>query len=156
MDIPASMAAELAAWNNGAGIDLRSWICCEGRFALAVGYASIFWPEFVEFDGYILPKGFTEPGLRAFESQEGSTRRSVEVTMNHLHIADIQHAYCEDISKDKILLLGNVLREIYEAKLALQFPDKPCVVEFYIPEDDDDLASYQIWFWQRCHQPDEA
>jgi hypothetical protein len=37
MDVPDSMKAELAAWNDGAGIDLESWVSCEGRFALAVG-----------------------------------------------------------------------------------------------------------------------
>ena len=51
MELPASIKKELAPWNNGAGIDLKSWIGCQGRFALAVGYSSIFWPEFVEFDG---------------------------------------------------------------------------------------------------------
>jgi hypothetical protein len=66
MDIPESMRSELAAWNNGKGIDLQSWVGCEARFALAVGYASIFWPEFVEFDGYILPKAsFRRKGSRS-------------------------------------------------------------------------------------------
>lgn len=50
MDIPESMKAELAAWNNGDGIDLESWISCEGRFSFAVGYASIFWPAFTLFE----------------------------------------------------------------------------------------------------------
>ena len=58
MNTPESMKAELAAWNNGAGIDLESWIGCEGRFSLAVGYASIFWPAFTLIEGYILPQGF--------------------------------------------------------------------------------------------------
>jgi Carboxylesterase family len=83
MDIPPSMKDELAAWNNGAGIDLESWVGCEGRFALAVGYAAIFWPEFEEFDGYILRKGFSEKSLRGFEGQKGSSRRSTEWVMNH-------------------------------------------------------------------------
>ena len=52
METTQSMKDELAAWNNGAGIDLESWVGCEGRFALAVGYAAIFWPVFVEFDGH--------------------------------------------------------------------------------------------------------
>jgi hypothetical protein len=46
MKLRQSMESELAAWNNGAGIDLASWVGCEGRFALAVGYATVFWPEF--------------------------------------------------------------------------------------------------------------
>lgn len=102
MEIPDSMKPELAAWNNGLGIDLESWVACEGRFALAVGYASIFWPEFVEFEGYVLRKGFSEPA-----------------------------------------------KEIYEAKLRWQFPERQVVVEFHVPEDDEKLAKYQSAFWQK-------
>jgi hypothetical protein len=154
MDTPESMKAELAAWNNGNGIDLESWIGCEGKFSLAVGYASIFWPAFTLFEGYILPAGFTEDALRGFE-RNGRNRKSVEWVMNHLHIADIQHGGCPDISKDKMLVLGNVLKEIYEAKLQWQFPDRPCTVEFSIPDDPDDLVEYQVSFWQKCHETAE-
>ncbi|MGA8744060.1 MAG: hypothetical protein WB561_22905 [Terracidiphilus sp.] len=80
------MKAELAAWNNGDGIDLETWISCEGNFSLAVGYASIFWPAFTLFEGYILPDGVSEDDLRGFE-QNGRSRKSVEWVMNPLHIA---------------------------------------------------------------------
>jgi hypothetical protein len=130
METPDSMKAELLAWNNGAGIDLESWVGHQGSFSLAVGYASVFWPEFVEFDGYILRKGFSETSLRGFAAREGSSRQSVEWVMNHLHIADVQSYGCKDISKDKVVLLGKVLKEIYQAKLRCQFPDRPCIVEF--------------------------
>lgn len=50
---PKSMQADLQAWNNGTGIDLESWVGCEGNFALAVGYASIFNPQFCTFEDYI-------------------------------------------------------------------------------------------------------
>lgn len=73
MDIPESMKAELSAWNNGNGIDLESWISCEGKFSLAVGYASTFWPAFTLFEGYILQDGFSEENLRSFE-QSGRSR----------------------------------------------------------------------------------
>jgi hypothetical protein len=148
MEIPHSMQAELAAWNNGAGIDLKSWVGCEGRFALAVGYSSIFWPQFVEFEGYVLRHGFSVQSLRGFEQQAGIDRRSVEWLMNHLHIADIQYYGCPDASKDKLILLGNTLTEIYRAKLNIQFPNNPCVVEFYQPDDPDDLIEYQMSFWR--------
>lgn len=148
-DIPESMKAELQAWNNGAGIDLESWVGCSGNFSLAVGYATIFWPELTRFEGYILRKGFSEPALRGFEQCEGATRKSVEWVMNHLHIADIQHAGCEDITQDKLVALGTALKEIYEAKLKWQFPESPCVVELFIPEDPGDLLEYQISFWQQ-------
>jgi hypothetical protein len=152
MEIPENMNIELAAWNNGEGIDLRAWIACAGNFSLAVGYAYIFWPEFEEFNGYILRKGFSQAALAGFECQSAYTSKSVEWVMNHLHLADIQYFGCEDISKDKILVLGNILKEIYEAKLASQFPDKPCIVEFYKPEDEEDLMQYQLSFWQTKHE----
>jgi methyl coenzyme M reductase subunit C len=68
--------------------------------------------------------------------------------MNHLHIADIHYVGCDDLSKDKVVVLGNVLKEIYEAKLKVRFPDRPCVVEFRVPKDEEDLSGYQISFWQ--------
>lgn len=71
--------------------------------------------------------------------------------MNHLHIADIHHYGCEDLTRDKVMILGNILKEIYSAKLAWQFPDKPCFVEFYPPDDENDLTGYQISFWQKKH-----
>ena len=152
IEIPESMQAELGAWNNGAGIDLESWVGCQGSFSLAVGYASIFWPEFVEFDGYILRKAFSEKSLRSFEAQEGATRKSVEWVMNHLHLDNIQHLGCADISKDKLVLLGNVLKEIHEAKLLWLFPNLPCSVEVYVPDDEGDFGQYQISFWQKRHE----
>lgn len=154
MDTPESMKAELAAWNNGDGIDLDTWVANEGNFSLAVGYASIFWPAFTLFEDYILPSGFSVDVLRDFErGQRG--RQSVEWVMNHLHIADIQHWGCADRSKDKLIVLGNVLKEIYEAKLRWQFPNRPCTVEFFVPDDPDDLTEYQVSFWQKCHETPE-
>lgn len=148
IDIPDSMKDELGAWNNGAGISIDQWIGCEGRFSLAVGYAAVFWPGFVEFEGYVLEKGFSIEGLRSFEASGENTRQSIEWVMNHVHIADLQHEGCSDISRDKIILLGEMMREMYTAKLQWQFPNRRFVVEFARPENPDDLQDYQISFWQ--------
>ena len=157
MKIPDSIKAELSALNDGKGVDLESWIRWEGNFSRAVGYATIFRPEFVEFDGYILREGFSENSLRGFEKQQVDSRKSIECVMNHLHILDIHypaaiHYSVDDASKDKILLLGNVLKEIYQAKLKWQFPDRPCTVEFSIPDDPEDLIGYELSFWQKRHE----
>jgi hypothetical protein len=152
MNTPESMKAELDAWNNGNGIDLESWIGCEGNFKLAVGYLSVFWAEFVEFEDYILRKEFSEEALRGFEKSCANDKKLIESVMNHLHIFDIQHYGCDDISKDKIIVLGNGLKEIYQAKLQWQFPNKPCNVSFYQPDDEDDLEAYEITFWQIANE----
>jgi hypothetical protein len=152
MDLPDSMKPELAAWNNGAGIDLESWVGCEGNFRLAIGYASIFWPEFVEFEGLILRAGFRADSLRGFQLQDGIDRAGVESVMNHLHIADIQYYGCPDASSDKLLQLGKLLEQIYTAKLQWQFPMRPCRVSFYVPPNPTDLMEYEITFWQIANE----
>ncbi len=76
--------------------------------------------------------------------------------MNHLHIADLQHYGCEDLSKDKVVLLGSKLKELYEARLQLLFPNNPCTVSFYEPETDEDLVNYEISFWQKAHEKESA
>jgi hypothetical protein len=146
---PDSMAAELAAWNDGRGIDLDGWINCMGSFSLAVGYASVFWPLFSEYDGYVLRDGFSIESLRGFEAQTPGDRRAVEAVMNHLHVADLQYAGCPDLSRDKIIILGEALKEIHEVKLRHDFPHRSFEVSFWQPDDPEDLLDYQLSFWQR-------
>lgn len=148
MDLPESMRAELGRWNNGAGTDLETWVSCEGRLALAVGYATIFWPEFESVDGYVLRKGWHPEARRGFEQRPGATRQSVEWVLNHLHLADLHALPDPEATPDKLIALGTVLADVYRAKLAWEFPDKPCEVEFYVPENKDELWEYQLSFWQ--------
>ncbi|MBA2378018.1 MAG: hypothetical protein H0V76_00410, partial [Blastocatellia bacterium] len=83
MKTPESMQEELSAWNDGSGIDLESWIGCLGSFSLAVGYASIFWPTFVNFEDYILREGFSVDSLKGFEEACSGDKRAIESVMNH-------------------------------------------------------------------------
>jgi hypothetical protein len=146
--IPESMIQELNSWNNGSGVDLETWVNAMGNHSLAIGYTSIFWPEFVVFEGFILNKNFNVKSFRSFDSSQN--RLSTEWVMNHIHLAHIHSG--NDMTKDKLVYLGNTLKEIYEVKLSWQFPESPCTVEFYIPEDIDDLSEYQISFWQNKHE----
>ena len=144
------MLPELSEWNNGAGIDLRSWIQASGNFRLAIGYSTVFWPRFKLCGDYIVREEVTAEGVQAWEEGRGGDKRGIEATMNHLHIADL-HYGSEDITRERILFLADVLKEAYSAKLAWQFPDRPCVVELFEPEDKNDLVGYQITFWQKEH-----
>ena len=154
---PSDMLPELAAWNNGTGVDLATWIACSRDFRMAVGYSTVFWPRFVLFEDYVLHEGFTPDSVRGFEQQHNTDKRAVEAVINHLHIADIQRHGCEDITEERLVFLGRTLREIHEAKLAWQFPDRPCEVSFYEPEDWTDLTAFQLTFWQKKHgRPSDA
>jgi hypothetical protein len=155
MDTPPSMLDELKAWNSGSGIDLESWIGCEGRFTLAVGYLTVFWPEFEEINGYILRRGSsTLESIREFEADGQSSRLSIEATLNHIHLLNLQYRGCPDSSSDKLLVLGRALKEIYVAKLKWQFPDRPCKVSLFVPPDPEALEEYQLTFWQAAHEVD--
>ena len=147
-DIPESMQSELASWNNGRGIGLLDWTANSGNFSLAVGYSELFWPRFVEFEEYVLVEGFNLESLRSFERNSEATRKSVEQVMNHFHIADIHHEACPGIAADKLIFLGNRLREIYTAKLAFQFPHRNFLVEFFQPQEPEELEDYQLTFFQ--------
>jgi hypothetical protein len=161
MNIPDSMKDELGAWNNGQGIDLQEWVGCSGNFSLAVGYTTIFCPKFIEFEDYIfqsdepIDEQFIE-NIRGVESRVGSTPLSVERVINHLHVGDLQYRGCEDISPDKLIVIGNALKETYEARLAYFFPKKPCVVKLYVPDDAEDYDEYQLSFWQKKHDKKNA
>ena len=148
MEIPASMRTELAVWNNGAGIDLDAWIGCMGNFSLAIGYSTVFWPSFSEVDGYVVRTGRTAESIKPWAAREGATRQSVEAVVNHLHLADIQHLGCPDCSADKLVALGQVLKEVYETKLAHQFPGRQFCVSLEVPEDPENFEGYEITFWQ--------
>ncbi len=151
MKVPSSMREELGAWNDGSGIDLEAWVGCEGSFSLAVGYTSVFWPTFVIFEDYILREGFDLEALRGFEESLSGNKRGVETVMNHLHLLDIHHLGCEDLTADKAEMLGETLTSIYKAKLAYDFPDRPCRVDFHQPEEAEDLEEFEISFFQLKH-----
>jgi len=147
--IPKHLARELACWNNGSGISLQEWVGCVGNFDLAVGYSTVFWPTFEVVGDYLLTDGWTEEAIKGFEKLSNSTPKSVEWVLNHLHLIDIHASSDVEPTVEHLLRLGETLKEIYSAKLNWQFPNRPCKVEFYIPEDADDLVGYQISFWQK-------
>ena len=147
------MLAHMSKWNHGAGVSLEGWVGALGSFDLAVGYSTLFWPTFEINGKYVFIEGCSKKSIKGFENQAGSTPHSVEWVLNHIHIADV-HGNDDDIpTPEHCFFLGNVLKEIYEAKLKWQFPDRPCEVEFYVPEDKDDIIEYQLSFWQKKWLP---
>jgi len=155
-DVPTDMKAELGAWNNGSGIDLETWISCMGGFQLAVGYTTIFWPHFRLIDDMILRDNFTEQSLADWKVSCAENLAGIESVINHIHLKDIHYYDCPDVSADRLQFLGRILKNIYQAKLAWEFPDRPCVVDFYEPENRNDLQEYQITFWQAKHEKGKA
>lgn len=141
----STLIAELPRWNNGAGISPEAWIGCLGNYELAIGYSLVFWPRFVEFEGYVLRHGFEERALRSVEGCAAGNRQGVEALMNHLHINDFH--YEQPADEAQIRYLGRVLKATHEAKLKLDFPDTGFTVTF---NDESGLAAndYELTFFR--------
>lgn len=141
----AALIPELPKWNDGAGIEPRAWIDCVGNYELATGYSLIFWPSFVQFEGYVLREGFSEQSLRGFEEATKSNRATVERVVNQLPIASI-HCNVEP-TEAQLRYLGRTLRQISELKLRHDFPNRRFQVEF---NDEPGLIEdeYELTFWQ--------
>ena len=138
---------ELQLWNNGQGIDIESWLSCVGSYEHAVAYGRLFWPEFTIHDGCVLFAGFNEESYRGFMESTNGHKRSVETVMNHRHILDLFPDVSEDPSEELIVYLGRLLKDMWAAKLARDFPERRIIVSF--PEDPgDDLLDYEITFFQ--------
>jgi hypothetical protein len=143
----AELISELAAWNNGAGISAKEWVTCIGRYDHAMGYAILFWPDFVLYDECIFAG---QPDAKAYEQwlttcHGGKTE--VEAVMSHLHIADLLVNSNFKATREVVRHIGRLLKDMWSCKLRRDFPERQVTVEFH-DDDSDDLLSYQITFFQ--------
>jgi hypothetical protein len=137
---------ELSLWNDGTGISLPSWLSCIARYDHAIAYAVIFWPDFVLYDNCIFLNKPDEKTYNDWITQCKGDKASVEAVMNHRHILDI---FCNsevNPTKDIVLHLGRLLKDMWQCKLQRDFPERNMMVEFY-DDDSDDLLDYQITFF---------
>lgn len=147
-DVPlADLIPETREWNGGRGIDLEAWIGCVGSFEHAIGYGELFWPDFAEHDDCVFFAGFSEESYRGFMQQTSGNRQAVEAVMNHRHILDL---FCRPEltpSREQVVYLGRLLKEMWAAKLQRDFPAKRFVVNF--PEESpENLLDYEITLFQ--------
>jgi len=143
-----NLIPELKDWNDGNGIDIRSWIGFTGNFQEAIGYSVIFWPTFVEIEGCIVREGIPRDNVLLWLKHFKGDRERVEAMVNHLHIEDLHYNGCKDSSPDRLSYLGRLLEEIYDCKLKRDFPNKTFNVLFEEPENKEDLLEYILTFYQ--------
>jgi hypothetical protein len=131
----------------------RDWVEAFGTFDQAVAYANLFWPEFVTHDGCIF-LDFDETAYREWMSQTGGDRRAVEATMNHRHIRDLFTHPSPEPTRERLVQLGRLLKQMWEAKLRRDFPERQVIVSF-VEEGCEHLLDYEITFFQES-QPAAA
>lgn len=141
-----ALIPELKDWNNGKGIDIDSWIRCVTNHKVLVGCSRILWPDFVEHDGCILlGDSVDEARYRGFLKSAEGDRRVAEATMNHQHVL---HLFATELpTRELVLYVGRLLKEIWQVKLNHDFPGRRFTVSF--PEESDlELIDYELTFYQ--------
>lgn len=136
---------EMKDWNNGKGIDIDSWIQCMANHKILVGCARILWPEFIEREGCIFlaheGQAIEEEWLRRAKEN----KQAAEATANHIHLL---HLFAtEPPTRELVLYVGRLLKEIWQVKLNRDFPDRKITV-FFPDRDDLELIDYELTFFQ--------
>ena len=107
----------------GAVLDLPAagnhWAACE--------LARLFWPEFVEVDGYVLlASHYSQENLTSWRERHPENRAAVEDVINHVHL--------EDLSSDRaphgaIATVGEALTSAWRSELRSTLPGRAIRVE---------------------------
>ena len=147
------MIPEMKAWNNGQGVDVHTWIDAVGTFQLAIGYSTIFWPEFTEVEGFVFRAGLDRQA--DWRNAYGGDRRKIEALANHIHIDSIHYSDHEGKTPQKLKYLARILQDIYICKLTRDFPSKYFRVEVSDEADSPVLTFYQVTKAEaeQCNRP---
>ena len=148
----ALLMPESLTWDQGRPIDPVLWIGLVGRYDHLIAYAELLWPDFVEYDGCILRAGFSEEAYGGFMEQTSGDKRAVEAVLNHVHIIDlIPGAYDSGPTEEQAVYLGRLMKEMWEAKLAKEFPSREFVVVF--ADRGEALEDLEVTFRQTIVDP---
>jgi hypothetical protein len=121
------LVPEISEWDNGQGVSISDWIQMTGDYAHAVGYSVVFWPSFVEREGFIFREDVKN--IDRWVKAYNGDRKTIESTANHIHLTDL---HCNDMqgnTPERIQYLASVLKAFYTCKLKRDFPDRLFCVE---------------------------
>ncbi|MFI5131559.1 MAG: hypothetical protein ACHQFX_16270 [Chitinophagales bacterium] len=152
-----NLIPEIKEWQsvNGQKFDVDDWIAIEGNIKLAIGYSSIYWPDFIEYEDCVFLKShFSLDGFNQWRNVDYVKYFSqIEYVINHIHILDLfAPENQQEITKDQIIYLGEILREIYETKLTAQFENRQFTVTFNGKEEVNELIDYELSFHQQINE----
>jgi hypothetical protein len=145
-DDNSKLIPELADWNAGAGITVEAWISGVGRFDHALGYATIFWPTFVQYERCIFRYIPDQATYQEWMRVASGDCAKVEAMVNHLHLVDLFTGSDYQPSKALLVRLGQIMEEMWFCKLAQDFPDKRFETRF--TSDVENLTDLELTFYQ--------
>jgi len=137
----------LQKWNNGAGIDPASWINCYARYDMAMGYAMLFWPDFVLYEDCVFIQQPDPQSYASWMKSCNGDKTQVEGTINHRHITDMFLNSEVQPTKEMVIHIGRLLKDMWSCRLKRDFPERNIQIEFF-EDDSDNLVDYQITIFQ--------
>jgi len=123
------MIPELLTFLDGKPASPELWLDNIGRYDHAIAYGLLFWPDFIEHEGCVfignsVPKSYPE-----WKAKFGDDRRAIEGMLNHQHIHDLFPVSPEP-NGPLVAHLGQLPKEMRDAKLKRDFPDRKFTVFF--------------------------
>lgn len=120
-----------------------------GRADTALALAEFSWPSFVVIDDMVFRAYSDDTGqaeaVAHWLAHTGGDRTSVEWVLNHEHF---WHLVPEQSPTAAVAMhWGALVREMWSAKLARDFPDRKFVVELHTGPDVE-MMDHQITFYQ--------
>ena len=139
-----ALPEELVPSLGDSGLDPADWIAETGSHEALIGYLDLVWRDFVLHDGCLLRASFSVENYDHWMEHLGGDRTAVEVMINHVHVLDLFDRDQPGITRAQVVLVGRLLREMWTAKLAREFPDLDITVSFPEDGEPEDLVEYEI------------
>ena len=121
---------------QGGWTTIDSWLFNNGNYELLIACGWLFWPSFVEYRDCIIriTHNDHEENFRRLTSNGPVERGYVEERLNREELADI---FCgKDLNMEQALHIGRLLEQMWQAKLAIDFPDRKFHFSFIVHEED--------------------
>ena len=129
----------------------------ESKIEIALGLTELFWPPFVEYEEMAFRGSAEDPvddeaskNLASWANTFNGSGSEVERMVNHEHLVDLfeqRHGEAEP-DPEKLIYLGKVVRDMWAAKLKLDFPNRNFNVDLYVSEQSD-IGEWLITFYQQ-------
>jgi hypothetical protein len=126
-----------------------------GDADLALAFAHLFWPSFVERQGCVLIEHRAEDCAiaEAFE-RSGGDPRAVEERLNRVALRQEMPIEDSELEDETFLEVGQIMQRSWRAALAEQFPDREFVVELLGSEEDWNGPTLYLTSGPRKYPPD--
>jgi hypothetical protein len=136
---------EIRSTWTGAGVEstgLWTYLNFKGSVQLPYGFASLFWPDFVDAGGaMILAEKYSKESFDSWYQHFDGDLTAIEKMMNHVHVEDLfMNGPSDDDLDDGVWnTVLTVLESCWRAAATERFPSEPVVVETWDPEDGSTL-----------------